>query len=219
MYVSPRTLPSISLPMHSILYTEIAKSRVLSSLSAFDIRGGAVETFAETATGVAFDLNRTKIRLEGLSSYSVVSVLLMSSALRLYTSVPKKLRSKKDEEYNKVENMVAFIFSIFSILTVVSGTNTAIIFSLINLYSKTALGMEKNAAFIEFFSSTAGMRKFGFQSMVCSLISLELSFTLSVFLYFKGKTRYILSTLSGLISFASFLVWASIVQKASALFL
>ena len=164
-------------------------------------------------------IDRAKIRLEGLSSYAVIAVLLMNSALRLYTAIPKKITSKDSKDYNKIENIATWAFSFFSVLSIVTGTNTAIIYSLLNLYSKTALGMGKDAAFIEFFASTADLRTCGFQSMVVSLISFQVSIVFSVFLYFKDKSRYILTFSSGIASFLSIMIWNAVIQKGSILFL
>jgi len=83
--LSPNTILSTSpltgLQMHAT--NVFAMSTVPVQL----IRGGAAEA--------AFDLTRARIRLEGLSSYGVIAVLLMNSALRLYTSVPKNQRSRR----------------------------------------------------------------------------------------------------------------------------
>ena len=183
-------------------------------MPALSVVGGGISD----AANVAFDLNRTKMRLEGLSSYGVISVLLMSCALRLYTSVPKKIRQPNDDEYNKIENIVTIMFSAVTIIGILSGFNTAIIFALLNLYSKTALGMGDDQAFVALFQSTASVRALGFETMVCSLFCLKMSFVMSVFLYFKGKVRYYLSSIATVVSLVSFGVWMSLIRKASILF-
>ena len=91
--------------------------KAIDSLSTLSIRGGAVEAAAASA----FDLNRAKIRLDGLSSYGVMSVLLLNCAFRLYTSVPKKITNEGEKDYNKVENAVTLAFLFFTILSIVLG--------------------------------------------------------------------------------------------------
>jgi len=142
----------------------------------------------------------------------------MSSALRLYTSVPKKIRDPDEGKDAKIENAVTVAFTLSSIICIISGISTSIIFSLLGLYSKTALGMGKDEAFVEFFTAMESIRRIGFVSMIVSIVSLKASFALSPFLYFKGKTRYALSGLAVALSLGSWMAWSTIVSAAQILY-
>jgi len=199
--------------------TNLASSLLPSpSSSAFAslafLRGGATEEVATIVVAEAFDLNRARIRLEGLSSYGVMSILLMSSALRLYTSVPKKMNNPSESKEAKIENAATIAFAFTSVVAIISGITTSIIFSLMGLYAKTALGMNKDAAYVEFFKATESVRRFGFISMVVSTLCMKASFSISFFLYFKGKTRYALTGLASALSLASWFAWSPIVSAA-----
>jgi len=172
------------------------------------IRGGATEA--------AFDLTRARIRLEGLSSYGVIAVLLMNSALRLYTSVPKKIKGP-DEEDAKIENAATIVFTCLNSLCIVSGITTTIIYSLVGLYCKTALALGNDSGYMKFLSATADVRNFGFMSMIVSLFSFKGSFVASTFLYFKGRPRYVLSAAVLLLAILSSMIWLPIIGHATQL--
>lgn len=142
----------------------------------------------------------------------------MSSALRLYTSVPKKIRDPVEDKDATIENAATVAFTLSSIICIISGITTSIIFSLLGLYSKTALGMGKDEAFVEFFSAMESVRRLGYVSMIVSIVSLKASFAMSPFLYFKGKTRYALSGLAVGLSLGSWMAWSPIVSAAKVLY-
>ena len=53
-----------------------------------------------------------------------------------------------------MENRATVIFTVLSILCILSGVTTSIIFSFLGLYSKTALGMGNDEGFVKFFDAT-----------------------------------------------------------------
>mmetsp|Transcript_27346 Transcript_27346/g.40430 ORF Transcript_27346/g.40430 Transcript_27346/m.40430 type:complete len:237 (-) Transcript_27346:298-1008(-) len=185
-----------------------------------DLKGGANALptgLLNDATEKAFDIARARIRLEGLSSYALIAALLMNMALRLYGSIPKKMNLTAGDTKNyKLENAVAMLCSIFAIICIVMGMTTTIIFSFLGLYSKTALGMGNDAGFVEFFSATAEMRRVGFQSMCACIICLKGSLVTSTLLDFRdqGKFRYVMFSLSLVLSVLSWMAWNSIVKLA-----
>ena len=186
------------------------------------LRGGSF--FAEAAADAAFDLTRARIRLEGLSAYGVTCALLMNGALRIFSSTPKKLVDISKMEVGteemrvaKMENAATILFAVISTVTVLSGTFTTVIFSLMALYSKTALGMNSDAEYLEFFKMTGPIRKKGFQMYVVSLLGFKGSFILSLFLSGKSKLRYYLSGFAFAISLLSCFYIKRIMDLASAI--
>mmetsp|Transcript_4077 Transcript_4077/g.5324 ORF Transcript_4077/g.5324 Transcript_4077/m.5324 type:complete len:221 (+) Transcript_4077:59-721(+) len=185
-----------------------------STVTAMSMRGGAA---TESVVEATLNLQSAKLRIDALSSYAVIAALLLNIALRLYAAVPKQIKDHNQIDH-KVENVATIAFTLFCIACIISGFNTTIIFSLLGLYSKTALGLGKDAVFLEFLEVTSKMRQFGFRSMVCSLISLKFSFVFSFFLNFKGKPGYFFSGAAAIGFIISSFIWVPIIQKASLLF-
>lgn len=123
-----------------------------------------------------FDLQRERIRLEALSSYSVLTALIMNASLRLYTSVS----SPENSDTKQVQKINYLIFLISCATCVLSGTYTTLIFSLIGIYSKTSLGMEKDAAYFQFIEKTTAYRRIGFRFFLVNLFSFLISFVMSI---------------------------------------
>jgi hypothetical protein len=150
------------------------------------IRGGAKVIASAAVDG--FSLDRTKIRLEGLSSYGVVTAVLMGATLRLFGSTNTDLSKEKNQ---KLLNVAKIIFSVSAIVSVVSGAYTTVVFSLLGLYAKTALGMGLDARFMEFFAATEPYRKCAFWTFLLSLFTFETCFVSKVCLRYTGKHRWL----------------------------
>jgi len=148
------------------------------------LRGGAA-----AALGTAFDMANESNKLAAIAGYSVVATLTLNSCLRLFTST--QLQSKT----SKQENIAGFLFCCLCSVTIVCGAFTSICFTLLTLYSKTALGMgvPGQAKYIAFREATAEFRVQGFHAFIISISSFLASFILSLYIKLRGKTRYILS--------------------------
>ena len=172
-------------------------------LSSVALRGGGAD---------ALDLARVKSRLEGLHTHGVVTALMMNAALRIFSSTPKTMK-----EGDRATNIAKILFTGVVALSVISGVYTTVVFALLDLYSKSALGLEKDQAFVEFFSVTALYRKLAFDAFLVCLVSLKASFTLSLFLNFDGKMRWWVSGVAAAISLLSLYHWHNIMTVAGRL--
>jgi len=171
-----------------------------------------------------FDLDRVKIRLDGLSSYGVVTALIMNAGLRLYSATPKKMGTESgpddsadDKRRQKIENFTKVLFGFSVVASILAGAYTTVVFSLLGLYSKTALGLRRDLQYLEFISSTAQIRETAFDSFLLSLVAFEISFVSSIFLQYKGRVRWWLSGAATIAIFATFWQWSSIMTTASKL--
>ena len=162
----------------------------MSSTVAMALRGGDT---AAAAAETVFNLNRARIRLEGLSSYGLITSLLMNATLALFGMTRKKVITKED---NNVDRTAKTIFLFLVSVSIIAGFYTTIVFTLLVLYSKTALGMAKDTAFLEFFSQTANVRQTGFFSFIVSLVSFTVSFCLSIFINYEGPIRWYATSLA-----------------------
>lgn len=162
------------------LQSSTAPMIVVAEYGSDLLRGGAA---------AALDIGRTKMRLEGLNQYGVMTALLMNAALRLYSSTPRKI----DPNNTKTENILRMVFATTVAMCICLGGYTTIVFSLLGLYSKRALGLGQDIEYLEFFSATSDVRRSGFESFIWCLLLFKSSFLLSVFLNQDGKARWWLS--------------------------
>ena len=119
-----------------------------------------------------------------LSSYGVVTVLILNSALVLYLST--KYEAKDGAKYDWVK---PFLFHLISGVCVLSGTFTGVMFQLLNIYSKTALSMGNEAGYLAFKASTASFRKVGFYTFITCLATFTSSFVLTFYEKVKDDRR------------------------------
>jgi hypothetical protein len=177
---------------------------------ALSIARGGAELFRSKATGL--DIGRVRMRLEGLQAYATLCALLTNGCLRLYSSV----REPK-EQVTKSKEIALDAFLLCVVVSILFGSYTTIVFGLLSLYSKTALGRGYDAQFLEFWSATADIRESGFESFIYSLVSFEMAFILSLFLRFEGRRRKMLVVIACIISILSFTRWSMIMHLAGTL--
>uniref|UniRef100_A0A7S2LEJ3 Uncharacterized protein n=1 Tax=Leptocylindrus danicus TaxID=163516 RepID=A0A7S2LEJ3_9STRA len=96
---------------------------------------------------------------------------------------------------SKVDNFVGVLFTVFCATTIISGAFTSIVFTLLTLYSKTALsfGEAGQAKYLAFSEATHIFRVHGFRTFLVALYSFLVSFVLSLFLKLKGRLRKVMS--------------------------
>jgi len=174
------------------------------------VRGGG-EFFARKASSL--DISRVRMRLEGLMAYATLCALLANGCLRLYSAV--KLPKREQEMADKTKRTAYDAFYLFIVISILSGSYTTVVFTLLALYSKTALGRGYDAQFLEFWAATAGLRESGFEAFLYSLVCFELAFILSLFLRTEGRRRKILVLLACTISLFSFSNWYRIMRLAA----
>ena len=177
---------------------------IASMAPALILRGGAAE--------VPFDLTRARIRLEGLHSYGVVTTLMLNASLRLFSSVPKPRGIVKGD---KVNNVARILFTSGIICSILSGLFTTVVFSLLGMYAKTAIGMSKDVGAYAFFDATQTIRENAYHAFIVSLVSFNSSFILALFLNYEGKMRWWVACIAAAISLVSWYQWNSIMTIAS----
>jgi hypothetical protein len=212
--VSPNVIRPISSMVTANGIGSISSSSSSSALQmslskAALIRGGAKVITAAAVDG--FSLDRTKIRLEGLSSYGVVTAVLMGATLRLFGSTNTDLSKEKNQ---RLVNVAKIIFSVSAIISVVSGAYTTVVFSLLGLYAKTALGMGLDGHFMEFFAATAPYRQTAFWNFLLSLMTFETCFLTNMIIRYKGKQRWLAVLLATAGVAISFTHWMAIIGIA-----
>lgn len=160
-----------------------------------------------------FDLTRARIRLEGLHSYGVVTTLMLNASLRLFSSTPRAKEGMAKGE--AIDNAAKLLFTALIASSVISGLYTTVVFSLIGMYSKTAIGLNKDVT--AFFQATQGIRDNAFHAFIVSLLSFNSSFILSLFLNYKGTVRWWVAGAASALSLISWWQWNCIMHIASQL--
>ena len=199
------------------------KSLLLTTI----IRGG--ELFARQHTE-HLDISRVRMRLEGLQAYGTLCALLANGCLRLYSSISVPTTSERniDSVNGDSTNTTQKIFTkkfrkrlaydgffLCVVLSVLSGAYTTVVFTLLPLYSKMALGRGYDKQFLEFWAATAQIRETGFTAFLSSLVSFEIAFVLSLYLRTRGRRKRMLVTVATIICLASFWEWTTVMKLAS----
>lgn len=154
-----------------------------------------VVAFVGECTPTVFDMGLSKTRLEGLA-YSTVTTLLMNAALRIFSGTPKTLRpipeDADEDAARKVRfnNALKIMFGLSISVSVALAVYTTTVFTLMTIYSKTALGMGLQTEYLRFFDACGKYRFYGFQSFIGTLGSFYTSWVLSLVLNFKGEIRW-----------------------------
>lgn len=173
-------------------------AEVFSFVSNNNNGGSAAETM--------LDLTRVQMRLEGLQVYATLAALLTNACLELYVNVKEPDEETDDGDAMKnatyaekekkrlttrrrqrIRNWAVDIFYLCTVVSILSGSYTTVVFGLLSILSKTALGRGLDASFIEFWGQSAGIRNSGLESFLVALVSFEVAFLLSLMTKFSFK--------------------------------
>ena len=113
-----------------------------------------------------------KIRLEGLGPYAVVSALILNGGLRLFSMY-------KDEADPRDQRANAFFLALIAI-SIVASSYTSVVFTMISIHSKAAVGMGRDNAYQQYFAATQHDRTLGFRSFQLALGTFFCAFALKV---------------------------------------
>lgn len=211
------------------------------------LRGGNVDTTtinmctstsSPPLSAPIFDMERMKIRLDGLSQYAVISALLLNVCLNIYFNTMKYLendvtgsaarnniRQRKStylsyylsQFHDRGMRTAKVMFILSSIFSIASSAYTVVVFTLLGLYSKAALGMGCDTNFLSFFNTTQKWRVSAFDAFVISLINFEISFLSSLIIAYKGQYRLLIFAITALCMSFSIYHWLSIITIAGRL--
>jgi hypothetical protein len=160
-------------------------SRSNSQLQAFPVATATTAAVSLLRGGAAsvINLSREGYYLQTLATYGTVTALIMNAALRLYSSTkfPKKEKGTKSTKY------LNSLFTAITSLCIISGAFTAVLFNILGIYSKSALGMVNEEGYLAFRAATQIYAKWGFRSFLTTCVSFVGSFLLS--LYARIKTE------------------------------
>jgi hypothetical protein len=203
-----------------------AAKTATAAIAGMVLQGGATAAAGacDAASPIILQMDRVRIRLDGLASYGVICSLLMNAALRLYSATPKKLDTKLDPDHSKKQfysftgtDIIKMVFMVSTVISISAGSYTTVVFTLLGLYSKTALGLGRDGPFLEFFELTSSYRKLAFDAFVVSLVAFQTSFVTSLYLSYDKKLRWWSSGIASVAALFCFWQWWMIIKIASRL--
>lgn len=156
------------------------ESSVGSKLDAFSPLQTIATTLRGGATDAVFDLGRESLKLQSMATYSTITALVMNASLRLYTSQKFQTEVEENGKRPKGVRTLEGVFTGSTVLCIVSGMFTAVLFNVLGIYSKEALGMRNESGYLAFAAATAIYRKWGFRAFLTTCISFIISFVTSV---------------------------------------
>lgn len=165
---------------------------------------------ASSESTTHLDLPRVRMRLEGLQAYGTLSALLANGCLRLYSSV-----SERDARDSPSKRRVLDLFFLCIVISILTGAYTTVVFTLLPLYSKTALGRGLDTAFLRFWAATAQVRETGLEAFLWSLVSFEVAFVLSLWLRTTGRRQKMLVCVATLLVVLSLGEWITVMRYAA----
>ena len=154
-------------------------ARTLSELNDAirDIPSAIAEQKAENNDNASKDdddlgLDRKQVRLDGLEVYAVVSAVTAGTMVAVFDSYHPGDITELLHQGRFLEVLTSVIFLGTGTVGIVCGLHCIFIFSLVTMYGRTALGMDRDDALEDFFGATGLQRYHGFQTFMGSLYSL-----------------------------------------------
>lgn len=115
------------------------------------------------------ELDRACVRLDGIEVYAIVSALTCATSISCfdnYDPTPLGVILKERAAFTLISELLYYVSGALGMMT---GLHATLIFSLVTMYGRTALGINRDDAFNEFFSNTGPARFNGFRSFKYSL--------------------------------------------------
>jgi hypothetical protein len=112
---------------------------------------------------------RSTVRLDGIEVYAVVSALTVASSIACLDAYGDIYKKGDDEIGITFSSMLNHTFMLANAVGIVSGLHATLIFSLVTMYGRTAVGLGRDLAFQTFFAQTGAQRYRGFQTFLWSL--------------------------------------------------
>ena len=150
----------------------------------------------------------------------------IGSSLALFKCVPERkksllpLPSKNDIKARRLaifENTIRLVYSMLTSITVALGCYTTIVFTMMGIYSKTALGMGLVENYVNFFNSCAKFRVLGFYAFMGTLMTFSVGWVLALILCHEGEMKWYVAIPPSIITLLATLHFKEIFNLAGTL--
>jgi len=161
-------------------------------------------------------LDRACVRLDGIEVYAIVSALTCATAINCFDNYqPTPLEDIVEQRavFTLLSEMFYYLSGALGMMT---GLHATLIFSLVTMYGRTALGIDRDDAFNDFFANTGPARFNGFWSFKLSLYCFmtQLSFLIGQKFFFEPLRPLVLLA-TGYLSYTNLYCDAEDVLRAA----
>lgn len=126
------------------------------------------------------DFDRKQVRLDGLEVYAVVSAITAGTIVDVFDGYDPGDVVDFFWQGRYTEMLMSITFIGCGIVGIVCGLHCIFVFSLVTMYGRTAMGMERDDALEIFFRNTGLQRFHGFKTFVYSLYALMLQLVIII---------------------------------------
>jgi hypothetical protein len=191
-------------PCSISLIGDVVRVSTTNSAALLAVRGGGQGDQYGT-----LDLERVTLRLDGLDTYTVICAIVLSAIMDVYTGCETKKFSSHSER------IAQYVHSFCSTTSVVCALYVIVLFSLLTLYAKTAVGTNADDAYLKLLVDTSKYRYLGFQAFVISLAAFECAYVVNIFLNFRGRQRWLFSCMAAIGTVLCLKEWIFVIHCAS----
>lgn len=146
-----------------------------SEISDLDASSENGEEDSVADDDLAFD--RKQVRLDGLEVYAVVSALTAGTLVEVFDSYNPGDIADLFTGGRYLEVLMSIVFMTTGTIGIVFGLHCIFVFSLVTMYGRTALGMERDDALEVFFANTGLQRIHGFRTFGKNVITILQCYT------------------------------------------
>lgn len=170
----------------------------------------------EDSTHGMQELDRACVRLDGIEVYAIVSALTCATAISCfdnYDPTPVSILLKERAIFTLLAELLYWGSGGLGMMT---GLHATLIFSLVTMYGRTALGIDRDDAFNDFFANTGAPRFNGYRSFKISLycFMIQLSSLIARKFFFE-PLRPLVLLLTGIASYTTMFVDSQEVLSAA----
>ena len=151
----------------------------------------------EETVGDELDFDRKQVRLDGLEVYAVVSALTAGTMVDVFDLYNPGDIVDLYVQGRFLEVFLSAFFAMTGTIGIVCGLHCIFVFSLITMYGRTALGMQRDDALEIFFGTTGLQRIHGFRTFVGSLYALMIQLVIVITSKISNNPWVLLAVLGG----------------------
>jgi len=163
-------------------------------------------------------VERATVRLDGLEVYAVVAALTVATSITCFDSHGGNGQWGDLYTHGKYGQLLGYVvFLLTSALGLVGGMHATLVFSLMTMYGRTAVGIGKDEAFLEFFEKTGMVRYRGFQSFRLSLYSFLLQVLFMITAHSPPSVRWLCASILTYLVYLVYFDTQMLIATASAI--
>jgi hypothetical protein len=161
------------------------------------------------------NLDRAMLKITGMDTYALVAAVLLQVIIGLYTSVPEPSADDPHIKYPRLQRIVFEAQMALLMIAVMCSTYTMVTFLLCKIYTVLALGMYRDVSYDLFFQGTKRLRVTAFWSLIWSMNTFLLAFSLNLYTRIKGNRGLLLAFVGILALLPVAHDWMDILSMAS----